>query len=177
MLESLCRGFGSKASGMADNNNSGRVNEPRQNGDRAPHLGGGLDRADFPAGPAQHPGTADPAVPRHRPSTPQHLGELAFSLSPGDGVGDHRPHRTGDAGGAGAQEPCQQQLSRLYRNRHGVCPRHRHAAGPARCDFAAEQGLGIAGQDRRPLRQQLQQQRYPHLLLHPAAARRQRGDR
>ena len=41
---------------MADNNNSGRVNEPRQNGDRTPHLGGGLGRAYFPAGPAQHPG-------------------------------------------------------------------------------------------------------------------------
>ena len=41
---------------------------------------------------------------RHRPSPPQHLGELAFRLAPGDGVGSHRSHRAGDAGGAGAEK-------------------------------------------------------------------------
>ncbi|MNC12640.1 hypothetical protein D3C75_603640 [compost metagenome] len=170
-------GAGSKASGMADNNNSGRVNEPRQNGDRTPHLGGGLGRAHFFAGPAQHPGTACPAVSRHRSSSPQHLGGLALGLAPGDGVGDNRPHRAGDAGGTGAQEPHQQQLPRLHRDRHGVCPRHRHAAGPARRHLAPEPGLRPAGQHRRSLRQQLQQQRHPDLLLHPAVAWRQGGDR
>ena len=36
-----------------------------------------------------------------------------------------------------------------------------------------EPGLGLPDKHRRSLRQQLQQQRHPHLLLHPATARRQ----
>ena len=116
------------------------------------------------------------AVPRHRTPADVHPDRLARRLAAGDGVGDRRADRNGDAGparagGNGLQRQCRQQLHQpdlRRRQRHG-----RDAGGSAVADepssaaAARRHATGRAG--RRGQRQQL-----ADLLLRAEASRHAR---